>query len=199
MSNGRPGVFLDRDGTLIEEVDFLRSPDELRMIPGAAAAVHRLNISGIPVCVISNQSGVARGYLTEEDLGPIHARLMSELWREGASLDRLYYCPHHPDGGIAPYNIECECRKPRPGMLYRGRDALELDLARSFVVGDSSVDIEAGNAVGATTILVLTGYGPQSLERCTEQGIRINHVAASVAGAVDFILETMKGATQRNA
>lgn len=185
----RIGVFLDRDGTLNTEVDFLRTPDELEVIAGAPAAVRRLNEQGLITCVISNQSGVARGLLTEETLDEIHARLRAEFEREGAVLDRIYYCPHHPTEGIARYRRDCECRKPRPGMLLKGAEEFRLDLTKCYLVGDSVVDIQAGNAVGATTVLVQTGYGKKSLQTCTEQNIPIGFVAASVVEAVDFILD----------
>jgi D-glycero-D-manno-heptose 1,7-bisphosphate phosphatase len=193
VSAGRIAAFLDRDGTLNEEVGYVRTPEDLQLVPGAAAAVRRLNDRGITVCVISNQSGVARGFLTEADLTGIHAKLTDELRREGARADRIYYCPHHPAAGIAPFNVECDCRKPAPGMLLRAGQELGIDLSRSFVVGDSVVDMQAGLAVGATTILVLTGYGRASREECREKDIRIAHVAESVARAVDFILDAPEG------
>ena len=187
----RVAAFLDRDGTINEEVDFLRSPDQLRLIPGAAAAIRALNDRGIITCVISNQSGVARGFLTEEDLVPIHAELHRELGRAGARVDRIYYCPHHPTEGIAPYRTACECRKPAPGMVLQGARELGLDPRRSFVVGDRIVDVQAGKAVGARTILVLTGYGARSVEECRAAGVQPDHVAPSLSGAVDFILASL--------
>lgn len=194
----RTAVFLDRDGTLNVEVEYLRTPDELRLTSGAAAAVRKLNDRGFITCVISNQSGIARGLLTEADLIPIHAKLREELLRAGATLDRIYYCPHHPTAGNAPYTIECDCRKPKPGMLQQGAREFNIDLRRAFVVGDSVVDMQAGNAVGATTILVQTGYGKESLLTCSEQNIAINFVADSIVDAVEIILQTVKGDTTHN-
>ena len=185
----RFAVFLDRDGTLNAEVEYLRTPDELQIIKGAAAAIRRLNESHIITCVISNQSGIARGFLTEADLIPIHAKLREEFLREGATLDRIYYCPHHPTEGVEPYNVECECRKPKPGMLRQGAKEFGLELHRCFVVGDSVVDIQAGNAVGTKTILVQTGYGAKSLQTCREKNIPVDFVAASVVEAVEFIFD----------
>jgi D-glycero-D-manno-heptose 1,7-bisphosphate phosphatase len=162
------------------------------LIPGAAAAVLRINTLGIPLSVISNQSGIARGLLTERDLIPIHAKLVRELGREGASVDRIYYCPHHPTSGNSPYNIVCDCRKPKPGMLRWGAEELGIDLGRSFVVGDSVVDIQAGHAVGATAVLVLTGHGQASLEQCTRDGIVPDHVCDTIVEASDFITRTLR-------
>jgi D-glycero-D-manno-heptose 1,7-bisphosphate phosphatase len=196
VKDGRIGVFLDRDGTLNEEVDFVRTPDQLRMIDGAAAAVRKLNDLGVVTCVISNQSGVARGFITEEDLVPIHAKLELELSRGGARVDAIYYCPHHPSAGVPLYNKECDCRKPKPGMLLRGAKEFGIDLKKSFVVGDSQVDIQAGNSVGAATVLVLTGYGKTSLETCRRLNIKIDHVAEAIAEAVDFVALRLKGETK---
>ncbi|MBI5471795.1 MAG: HAD family hydrolase [Ignavibacteriae bacterium] len=187
------GAFLDRDGTLNVEVDFLRTPDQLQVYPGAARAVRKLNDRKITTCVISNQSGIARGYLSEANLIPIHAKLREEMLNEGATLDRIYYCPHHPTSGIEPYNIDCDCRKPKPGMLRRAERELGIDLARSFVVGDSVVDMQAGNTVGATTILVQTGYGEASLRTCTLEEIPVDFVAPTVVEAIDFILDNVEG------
>jgi D-glycero-D-manno-heptose 1,7-bisphosphate phosphatase len=188
VTSGRPAVFLDRDGTINEEVDFVCSPEELRLIPGAARAISRLNEAGLVTCVISNQSGVARGLLTEEDLLRIHAKLEHDLQSEGARLDRIYYCPHHPTEGIPPYNISCTCRKPATGMLESGRQEFSIDLRRSFVVGDRLADIGAGTAAGAQTILVQTGYGKNALEDCSRAGIAPDRVLPSLAEAVEYIL-----------
>jgi starch synthase len=191
VSDGRIGVFLDRDGTLNEEASYIRSPEELHLIRGAGEAVQRLNSRGFITCVMSNQSGVARGYLTEKDLISIHAKLERELARSGGRVDRMYYCPHHPTEGTPPYNIECDCRKPKTGMLLRGQEEFKLDLARSFVVGDSVVDMQAGNTVRAKTILVLTGYGAMAREQCRSAGVHLDHVAPTIVEAVDFVLDTV--------
>lgn len=187
----RAAVFLDRDGTINEEKNFISTPEELSLIPGAAAAIRRLNDTGTAACVISNQSGIARGFLTEADLVLIHEALADQLQRSGgAHLDRIYYCPHHPTAGIAPYNISCGCRKPGTAMLEQGARELGIDLSRSFVVGDRIVDVQAGHAVGATAILVLTGYGTTSVEECREQGVTPDATVPSLAEAVEFIMQS---------
>jgi D-glycero-D-manno-heptose 1,7-bisphosphate phosphatase len=189
VSRARVAVFLDRDGTLNEEVDFVRTPDDLHLIAGAVEAVRKLNDRGLIICVISNQSGVARGYMEEEDLVLIHEKLERALARSGASIGRIYYCPHHPTEGVPPYNIVCGCRKPKIGMLERG-------VADSFVVGDSVVDMQAGNAAHAKTVLVLTGYGTTAREQCASHNIHVDHVAPTIVEAIDFILHTLDGKTK---
>lgn len=196
MSRGRVAVFLDRDGTLNEEVNYVRTPDDLHLIAGAGEAVRKLNNRGLVICVISNQSGVARGFLEEKDLVPIHAKLEEDLARSGASIDKIYYCPHHPTEGIPPYDVVCECRKPKTGMLERGAAEFGIDPGDSFVVGDSMVDMQAGNAAGAKTVLVLTGYGTTAREQCTSNNIRVDQVAATIVEAIDFILNTLDGETK---
>jgi D-glycero-D-manno-heptose 1,7-bisphosphate phosphatase len=143
--------------------------------------------------VISNQSGIARGFLTEEDLVPIHQKLREELHSSRARLDRIYYCPHHPADGKPPYNVTCDCRKPATGMLHRGEEDLGIDLGRSFVVGDRIVDVQVGKAVGATTVLVLTGYGRTSMTECNAAGVEPDFTAPSIVEAVDFILQRIHG------
>jgi D-glycero-D-manno-heptose 1,7-bisphosphate phosphatase len=189
----RIAVFLDRDGTINEEVEFLRRPEELQLIPGAAGAVRMLNERGLLTCVISNQSGVARGLFSERDLDPIHDALRAMLARENARVDRIYYCPHHPTEGQPPYRIDCACRKPSPGMLHRGEHELGIDLHRSFVVGDRIVDIQAGKAVGAVTLLVLTGYGTASACECAAAGVTPDAIVPSLREAADVIIHMLDG------
>jgi D-glycero-D-manno-heptose 1,7-bisphosphate phosphatase len=155
----RPALFLDRDGVVIEEVGYLSDPEQIRLTPGAGHAIASVNQAGIPVVVITNQAGVARGYFSEEQVATVHARLDEMLARFGAKIERYYFCPHHPKHGIGPYAIECECRKPQPGMLLQAAQDLGLDLASSILVGDKACDIEAGQTAGCCTILVRTGYG----------------------------------------
>jgi D-glycero-D-manno-heptose 1,7-bisphosphate phosphatase len=152
--NRRRAVFLDRDGTLAHEVGYVNHPDRFRLFAFAPRAVRILNEAGLRVIVITNQSGVARGYFTEEILSEVHRRLEEGLARGGASVDAIYYCPHLPS-----HDGDCECRKPLPGMLRRAEREFEIDLARSWVVGDMITDVEMGRAVGARTILLRTGYG----------------------------------------
>jgi D-glycero-D-manno-heptose 1,7-bisphosphate phosphatase len=150
----KPAVFLDRDGTLIEEVGHLGDPDGVVVLPGVPQTLRRLADAGFALVVISNQGGVARGFFTEDDVRAVCDRTAGLLASEGATIDAWYHCPHHPDFGEP-----CECRKPAPGMLLRAAREHELDLGSSWMVGDHLVDVQAGAAAGARPIKVLTGHG----------------------------------------
>lgn len=164
------GIFFDRDGTLNTEVDFLSRPEDLELIPHAAQAIREANHFGLKVFIITNQSGIARGLFTETDLAAVHERLLTLLAREGARVDGIYYCPHHPDYGIPRYRKLCSCRKPKPGMLRKAVKEHAVRLRDSFVIGDRCVDMEAGRAGGCGTALVLTGYGSVEQDECLENG-----------------------------
>ncbi len=153
------GVFLDRDGTVTEEVGYVNHVSRLRLLPGAAEAIRLLNDARVPVALATNQAGVARGYFDETVLQEVMARLGDLLETLGARLDAVYYCPHHPTAGEPPWRAACDCRKPKPGMLQRGARELGLDLSRSYVVGDKISDVGFARAAGAKGLLVLTGYG----------------------------------------
>jgi D-glycero-D-manno-heptose 1,7-bisphosphate phosphatase len=155
----RAAVFLDRDGTLIEEVGYLDSLERLRLFPFSVDAVRLLNRAGFAVVVVTNQSGVARGYFDEPVVESTHRHLADVLARGGARVDGFYYCPHHPDGRVAAYRMACDCRKPRPGLLLRAARELNVALPRSFVVGDRAHDIATGVNAGVRGVLVRTGYG----------------------------------------
>ena len=182
-------MFIDRDGTLNQERDFLKRPEDLLLVDGAARAIKTLNGLGLVTCVISNQSGIARGFFSEADMALIHKALEQKLQAEGARLDRIYYCPHHPTEGIPPYRIDCDCRKPKPGMLRMAEREFNIDLSRSFVIGDKLDDISAGIAVKATTILVLTGYGRKSHETASSSQVTPDIIVPSLIEAVQFIEE----------
>jgi D-glycero-D-manno-heptose 1,7-bisphosphate phosphatase len=183
--NRRPAIFLDRDGVLIEDGHYLGSTDRVRLIPGAAEAVAALNRAGWPVVVVTNQSGVGRGLFSYESVGDVHAHLAAQLATFGAAVAAFYFCPHHPEAEVTAYRIECDCRKPRPGMLLTAAADLGLDPAASWMVGDRVSDLEAGAAVGARTVLVRTGYGSQvdtaGLDRTR---LNLELVAADLADAV---------------
>jgi D-glycero-D-manno-heptose 1,7-bisphosphate phosphatase len=177
-------VFLDRDGTINREVDYLSDPDDLELLPGAAAALRRLQEAGYLLCVVTNQSGVARGLFDEDRLLEIHRRLEELLGAEGVRLDWIRYCPHHPTEGRSGYRAQCSCRKPRPGMLLEAAAALQIDLDRSWCVGDSMRDVRAGELVGAMGLLVRTGKGEEQAGRARRQV----EVVDDLAAAADRIL-----------
>ncbi len=196
--SGRPAVFMDRDGCLIEEVGYLNHPSRVRILPRTAAAVARLNAAGIPALMATNQAGIARGYFSAEMLAEINAEVVRQLEREGARLDGLYVCTHHPTAGSPPYRQLCQCRKPKPGLLRRAAEELGLDLSRSVMVGDKPSDVEAGQAAGGAGVLVLTGYGRGEWEYLRHAWtVKPDHVAEDLLDAVVWSLarfESEKGA-----
>lgn len=152
MSNR--AVFFDRDGTLVRDPGYLSHPDQVELLDGAAEAIKEMQLLGYKTVVVSNQSGIARGILTEEMLEQIHARLRELLSRKGAVLDGIYYCPYHPDGAVPKYRKESDWRKPKPGMLLAAAGELDIDLTRSWMIGDNYRDTEAGRSAGCKTILI---------------------------------------------
>jgi D-glycero-D-manno-heptose 1,7-bisphosphate phosphatase len=190
-------IFLDRDGTINEEVGYLDRLEKLTLIPGAAEAIRLINQRGLKAVVVTNQSGIARGFFDEPFISALHAHLEGMLRREGAFLDRIYYCPHHPTEGREPYLRACECRKPAPGLFIRARGELGLDPARSYMIGDTLKDIEAGLRAGVSGILVRTGYGDQAVATLSGLGrngsaeaaaVRPVHIAGNLLEAVRWIL-----------
>lgn len=184
----RPAVFLDRDGTLNREVDYLADPAGLELLPGVGEALRELADAGYRLVVVTNQSGVARGLLDEPTLLRVHDALRAALARHGVALDRIAYCPHHPEVGPPPYRRSCECRKPRPGLLADAARELDLDLERSWIVGDSERDLLAGAALGLPGVLVATGKGRRERERLAAAGRPPRHFAADLREAARIVL-----------
>jgi len=185
----RRAVFMDRDGTVSDEVGYMNHIDRYRLLPRSAEAIRKLNEAGWLTFVVTNQSGVARGLFDEALVLEVHAALERMLAEKGARLDGIYYCPHHPREGMEPWRMECDCRKPRPGMLRRAAAEHDVDLAGSYMIGDTVLDIEAARNVGATGILVLTGYGKGDLRfRMKQRGLEPAHVATDLLEAVEWIL-----------
>ena len=194
----RIAVFIDRDGTINEETGYVDSLAKFRLLPGVNEALRRLNESGIPAIVITNQSGVGRGYFSMDFLDTLHNRMMMEFTEQGCRLDGIYICPHHPDEN-------CACRKPKPGMLLSAAKENEIILHASYVVGDKMRDIELAHRVGAKGILVLTGYGAEELRNNpslpqipvgTEFNSVPDHVAANLSEAVEWVLGQVKKQSQ---
>jgi histidinol-phosphate phosphatase family protein len=180
-------VFLDRDGTIMEDSHFVGEVERVVLLPGSVRALARLSEAGFRLYVVTNQSGVGRGYFTRDDVDRVHAHLDERFAREGVRIERYLVCPHHPDEG-------CDCRKPAPGPVLRLAREARIDLARSFVVGDRASDIRLGENVGARTVLVLTGIGREASE---DPELRPDHVAPDLAEAVDWILEAAAGTESR--
>ncbi len=187
----KSAVFLDRDGTINEEQEYLYRKEECHFLPNVKEAVKRLNEAGYLVVVVTNQSGIARGYYTESDLEELHAYMEKEFATSGAKIDGWYFCPHHPD--FMANAKECDCRKPLPGMLLTAADELGIDLPSSWIVGDKIVDLEAGIAAGCRSILVRTGYGA-ALSVHAPSGVP---VVDDLSAAVDLLLEKSESTVSR--
>jgi len=181
----RIAVFMDRDGTITEEMGYLKEPEKLRLIPRSAEAIKLLNKRRILAIVVSNQSGVARGYFTEKTVRETHKRLKELLKEKGAHLDGIYYCPHHSEFGPPKYRKNCNCRKPKSGMLLRAARKFNLDLEKCYIIGDKVEDIKLARNVGARGILVLTGYGRKSKNK----KINPDHTAKDLYHTVQWILK----------
>jgi D-glycero-D-manno-heptose 1,7-bisphosphate phosphatase len=174
-------VFLDRDGTIIRDVHYLSEPDEVELLPGAADAIGRLNIANIPVVVVTNQSGIGRGYYDVEDYERVHSRMLDALAERGARIDGSYYCPHTPDT-VPP----CECRKPRPALFERALRDFSADPARAYYIGDQLRDVTPALALGGTGVLVTA---PDTATEAVAEAELEARTAASLAAAVESILE----------
>jgi D-glycero-D-manno-heptose 1,7-bisphosphate phosphatase len=193
MPELRPAVFLDRDGTLIEEVNYLAKPEQVRLLPGAGEAVCRLNRLGIPVVVVTNQAGVARGYFPESRIAEVHARLDELLGAASAVIDAYYVCPHHPDAVIANYRVSCACRKPNPGLMERAALDLRLDLPGSCMIGDKLSDLEAGIRAGCPSVLVRTGYGAKLDPDSIPRQWKVLGIVNALPSAIDLWLDWRSG------
>ncbi len=193
-------VFLDRDGTINEEVGYVNHLDRFFLLPRAAEAIRLLNRCGLKTVVVTNQSGVARGYFPESLVKVVHQRMEELLRNEGAHLDGVYYCPHHPDIGSPPYRQRCRCRKPDTGLVEEASRTLNLDCSKSYVIGDRGNDIEFARRIGAKGILVLTGYGKGEWEYCKGQWkANPDYVAEDLCQAVEWIIgqENLKKGNER--
>ena len=184
-------VFLDRDGTLNKEVNYLYKPEDMELFSDVPESIKRLNQAGYKVVVITNQAGVARGYYTEEDVNRLHQYMNQLLEKEGAEIDAFYYCPHHPVHGIGAYKKVCNCRKPGTGMFEMAEKDFPVDRAASYMIGDKLLDTEAGQKFGVTSILVGTGYGAELHKEQQENGEKppYVHYAADLEQAAQWILE----------
>jgi D-glycero-D-manno-heptose 1,7-bisphosphate phosphatase len=190
---GRPAVFLDRDGVIVEDVHLLTATDQLRILDGVPAALAELAAAGFRLIVVSNQPVVARGLVSEQEVAAIQRELGRRLRAaSGISLDGDYFCPHHPRADVPEYRLDCDCRKPRPGMLLRAAADHDLDLSRSFMVGDRITDISAGHSAGCRTVLVETGrHDDPPIETADrpDPTLRPDHSCPDLAAAAEWIRE----------
>jgi len=186
-------IFLDRDDTLIEDIGFINNPDQVKLLDGVPEALLEMRQMGYKLVVVSNQSGVARGIVTEKVLGQIHERLNQLLAQKGAQLDRIYYCPYHPDGIILKYQKESDLRKPGPGMLLRAAEQMDIDLGQSWMIGNGSRDVEAGLQAGCKTILIDTPSHTKSVGRSR---VNPDYRAVNIKEAVNIIKKHHRASDQ---
>jgi len=188
--NKKTAVFLDRDGTIIVDAHFLDDPDRIELLPGTVEGIKRFNDEEIPVIILTNQSGVARGLITEEIIEQIHNRLIELLEIRGAKIDRIYYCPHHPEGTIEGFRKDCTCRKPKTGMAVKAAEDMNIDLSSSYVVGDKESDMQLARNINAKAILVRTGKGNDTEQDSSENAY--DNVFDTLSGAADFIVRRIR-------
>ena len=184
---------MDRDGTMTIEGGYINHPSRLKLISGTAEAVKLCNDNGLLAVVTTNQAGVARGYFTEDLIHVVHDRLRSMIAKKGGQLDAVYYCPHHPREGKPPYQSDCNCRKPRPGMIEQAAKELPVDLSRSYMVGDKISDSEFGHRLGLRTVMVMTGYGRGEYQyQRQDWSDTPDFIAKNLKHAVEWIIEDLK-------
>lgn len=184
-------VFLDRDGVITQEPPhYAHKLDQLALIPKSGDAIRLLNEDGFMVVIVSNQAGIAYGYYQEEDAVSFNQALGGKLTEAGAHIDAIYYCPHHPEAKVEKYRVDCDCRKPKPGMLIMAEKELGIDMKSSYMVGDKLTDIEVGKRAGCKTVLVKTGYGGETVQN---NRIKCDYIADDLHAAVEHILELSHG------
>ncbi|NLD80626.1 MAG: HAD family hydrolase [Smithella sp.] len=186
-------IFLDRDGTINEEVGYIERLDRLVIIPAAFEAIRLINLNGFKAVVVTNQAGIAKGLFNEAFVMQTNERLQEFLGQKGAAIDAFYFCPHHPTEGVPPYRRVCDCRKPAPGLFYQAARDMDIDLAASYMIGDRYRDMEAAHRAGVKGVLVKTGYGADVLENIGPDQetpeAKPDHIAENILEAVHWILE----------
>ncbi|MBU0686752.1 MAG: HAD family hydrolase [Candidatus Margulisbacteria bacterium] len=185
-------VFLDKDGTINEDVGYLDDPAKLTVFPYSAQAIKILNDAGFKVIIVSNQAGIARGILTEDIYQAIDKKTHKIILQDGGIIDASYYCPHHPEHGIHPYRTKCENRKPNPGMLKKGEKEFDLDLSKCYMIGDKISDIQAGHNAGVKTILVKTGYGKDHVNNPKLKELNPVFIGENLLEAAEWIVKNEK-------
>lgn len=186
-------VFLDRDGTINEEMGYINHITRFRLLPRAPEAIKMLNDAGLKVVVISNQSGAARGYFPEKLISEVNDRMIDLLQRQGASIDGIYYCPHHRDAVVSAYKVDCDCRKPKISLISRSARDLDIDVSRSYVIGDRLLDTKLAENAGAKGVLVLTGYGRGELEYLIDSSeVKPDFIAEDLYEAACWIVKEVR-------
>lgn len=178
MAELNKGVFIDRDDTISRDVNYCSRPDDFELLPTVGGGIRLLNQEGFKVVVVTNQSGIARGYFTEEMLHKIHKKMVDELAKFGAHIDAIFYCPHHPDE-------DCECRKPKPKLAYQAIEQLHIDPRRSFTIGDRLMDVELARAIGCRSVMIPSKPGKEELKNCD---IRPDHIALDLESAAKWVI-----------
>ena len=185
----KPAVFLDRDGTINEQMGYINHLSRFVIFPGVAEAVNLLNTNDFWVIVITNQGGVARGYYPIELMHEMHAFLTRSLNKKGAIIDGIFYCPHHPAGIMPEYSMECDCRKPKTGLVHQALEAFDIDISNSYMVGDRIVDIELASRLEIDGVLVKTVYGLGEIDYVLPQHpTKPSHIAQDLLDAVKWII-----------
>jgi histidinol-phosphate phosphatase family protein len=180
-------VFFDRDGVIIQQVDFLIKPGQLKLLPDVGKVIKVLNHFGFLAVVITNQPVVARGLIKPEGIDKIHSVLINRLKKRGAKIDAVYFCPHHPNATLKKYRKRCRCRKPEPGMILKAARDLNINLKKSFMVGDALIDIVAGKRAGLTSILVKTGPGHSRLDKLYKKNFKPDFIVKNLTEVVRII------------
>lgn len=196
MNQKNKAVFLDRDGTIVRHVDLMHKIENLRLLPGVAETIGKLNYAGFFAIVITNQPVISRGLISEAGVKKIHEEMIRRLAKAGARIDDVFFCPHHPDAKSKKYGIKCRCRKPEPGMILTAIKKFNIDPKKSFMVGDAIIDVLAGQRAGIKTILVKTGPGHKRLD-AQYPNIRPSYIAKNLADASKYIIK--KKTLRRNA
>ena len=186
----RPAIFLDRDGTIIAERGYLERLEHLEIFPWTGDALRLLKRAGFATVVITNQSAIARGLIDEAFLNQLHQTIDTRLGSSGGGIDRYYYCPHFPDAKVERYRQVCDCRKPAPGMIQQACREMDLDPARSVVVGDRWLDVECGRAAGTRALLVRSGHGSSEADIAPPEGVRADAILNNLMEAVGWILRS---------
>jgi D-glycero-D-manno-heptose 1,7-bisphosphate phosphatase len=186
----RKAVFFDRDGTINEEVGYIKDLSNLRLIKNASSSIKKIRDKGFLAILITNQSGPARGYYNEEWVKTLNNRIQELLLSEGTELDKMYYCPHLPDGIVPEYSIECDCRKPKIGLFLKAKEDFNIDLKSSYMIGDKATDVDAGHNAGTKSILLKTGYGKDVLDGKYQFVPNADYIAEDINDAIDWILKT---------